>query len=29
MSFKKSSSRVERESPLGGVARKAREKALG
>jgi hypothetical protein len=29
MSFKKSSSKVERECPLGGVARQAREKALG
>jgi hypothetical protein len=29
MSFKKSSSKVKREHPLGGVARKAREKALG
>jgi hypothetical protein len=29
MSFKKSSSRVERERPLGGVARQAREKDLG
>jgi hypothetical protein len=29
MSFKKSSSRVERERPLGGVARKAREKGFG
>jgi hypothetical protein len=29
MSFKKSSSRVERERPLSGVARKARGEALG
>jgi hypothetical protein len=29
MSFKKSSSKVERERTLGGVTRKAREEALG
>jgi hypothetical protein len=29
MSFKKSSSKVERERPLGGVVRQARENALG
>jgi hypothetical protein len=29
MKFKKSSSTVERERPLGGVARKSRKKALG